>query len=55
MEVLEEKYNLLENGEVIQSLKVISKKENKFIKFIKAIKKLIFGSSKENADINIKE
>lgn len=55
MEALEEKYNLLENGEIIQSLKVISKKENKFIKFIKTIKKLIFGSSKENADINIKE
>lgn len=46
MEQLEEKYNALENGEVlVTSLKVISKKENKFVAFIKAIKKFLF---KEN-------
>ena len=48
MEQLEEKYNALENGEVITALKVVTKKENKLISLLKAIKKLIFGSSKEN-------
>ena len=48
MEELELKYNALENDEPIVSLKVISKKENIFIKLFKTIKKLIFGTSKEN-------
>lgn len=48
MEELELKYNALENGEPIVALKVISKKENIFIKLFKTIKKLIFGTSKEN-------
>ena len=47
MEQLEEKYNALENGEIITALKVVTKKENKIISILKAIKKLIFGSSKE--------
>ena len=55
MEALEEKYNLLESGEVVQSLKIISKKENKFIKFINMIKNILFKSSKENASINTKD
>lgn len=48
MEALEEKYNALENGEVITALKIVSKKENKFITFIKKLKKLFFGESKED-------
>lgn len=47
MEALEEKYNALENGEEITSLKVISKKENKILAFFKAIKKLFIKDSKE--------
>ncbi len=46
MEQLEEKYNALENGETLQietAIKVISKKENMFRRFIAAIKKLLFG------------
>lgn len=50
---LEEKYNALENGEVELALKVISKKESFFATLFKAIKKLIFGTSKEKeTDIN---
>ena len=45
MEALEYKYNLLENGQFETALKVITKKENLFIKLVKSIKKLIFGSS----------
>lgn len=52
MEQLEEKYNALENGEIITTLKVITKKENKFISILKAIKKLIFGSKKEDIYTN---
>ena len=47
MEQLEEKYNALEKGEVITALKVVTKKENKLISLLKAIKKLIFGSKKD--------
>ena len=47
MEALEEKYNAFENGTYETSLKVLSKKENKIIAFFRAIKKLIFGESKE--------
>ena len=46
MEELEAKYNALENGEDLQiekAIKVISKKENMFRRFIAAIKKLLFG------------
>lgn len=49
MEQLEAKYNALENGETITALSVITKKESKFILLLKAIKKLIFGSKKEDA------
>lgn len=45
MEELEYKYNLLENGELETALKVITKKENMFIRVIKTLKKLIFGTS----------
>ena len=46
---LEEKYNRIENGEVETALKVITKKENIFVKIFKAIKKLILSEgSKEN-------
>ena len=48
MEQLEEKYNALENGEEIKTLKVITKKENKLITILKAIKKLLLGSKKED-------
>ena len=47
MEQLEEKYNALEKGEVITALKVVTKKENRLISLLKAIKKLIFGSKKD--------
>lgn len=46
---LEEKYNALERGENIpieRAIKVISKKENMFRRFIAAIKKLLFGPTK---------
>ena len=46
---LEEKYNALERGENIpieRAIKVISKKENMFRRFIAAIKKLLFGPAK---------
>ena len=40
---LEEKYNRIENGEVETALKVITKKENIFVKIFKAIKKLLLN------------
>ena len=46
---LEEKYNALERGENIpieRAIKVISKKENMFRRFIAAINKLLFGPTK---------
>lgn len=46
---LEEKYNALERGENIpieRAIKVISKKENMFRRFIATIKKLLFGPTK---------
>lgn len=43
MNALEEKYNFLENGGIITSMKLVTKKENKFIQLLKSIKKLIFG------------
>lgn len=48
MEQLEAKYNAIENGEFEISLTVVTKKENKLVAILKAIKKLILGSNKEN-------
>lgn len=47
MELLEYKYNLLEIGqaEIETALKVISKKENLFIRFLKTLKKFVFGTN----------
>ncbi|MCI8760703.1 MAG: hypothetical protein HFJ34_06295 [Clostridia bacterium] len=47
MEELEYKYNLLENGEVETALKVITRRENMFIRVIKTLRKLIFGTSSQ--------
>ena len=47
MEQLEKKYNALENGEVETAIKIISKKENKLLSILKAIKKLIFKNNFE--------
>ena len=52
MEELEHKYNLLENGQLETSLKVITKKENIFIHVIKTLKKLIFGTSTKEQNIS---
>lgn len=50
MEQLEVKYNALENGEpIVAALKVITKKENKFVAFLKAIKRLLFHERPNNA------
>lgn len=45
MELLEYKYNLLEIGqsEIETALKVISRKENLFIRLLKTLKKFVFG------------
>ena len=44
MEELEHKYNLIENGVFEEkALAVVTKRQNKFIQILKAIKKLIFG------------
>ena len=47
MELLEYKYNLLEIGqtEIETALKVISKRENLFIRFLKTLKKFVFGTN----------
>ena len=49
MEELEHKYNLLENGEIPSqtALKVVTKKENVFIRVMKTLKKIIFGTVAE--------
>lgn len=52
MEQLEHKYNALENGEIETSIKLFTKKENKFIKFINKIKKFLFGYKSEEQNIN---
>lgn len=44
MNELEEKSVALENGLLETSLKVITKKENKLIAFLKALKRLLFGN-----------
>ncbi len=51
MEELEYKYNLLENGQFETALKVVTKKENVFIRVIKTLKKLIFGASTEEENM----
>ena len=52
MEQLENKYNALENGNVENALKLITKKESKIISFFKALKKLIFGEKNVTEKIN---
>lgn len=50
MEALEEKYNALENGDVQTAIKLITKKENFFLRFIHSIKKLILGQSNKETN-----
>lgn len=52
MEQLENKYNALENGNVENAIKLITKKESKIISFFKALKKLIFGGKNVTEKIN---
>jgi protein-arginine kinase activator protein McsA len=52
MEQLENKYNALENGNVENAIKLITKKESKIISFFKALKKLIFGEKNITEKIN---
>ena len=52
MEQLEERYNALENGNVENAIKLITKKESKIISFFKALKKLIFGEKNVTEKIN---
>ena len=58
MEELEQKYNALENGDMLQiekAIKVISKRENMFRRFIAAIRKLLFGDvgiQEHNSDVD---
>ncbi len=51
MDELEQKYKLLENGEFETALKVITKKENMWIRLFKSLKKLIFGTNPEEENI----
>ena len=51
MEELEHKYNLLESGEFETALKVVTKKESRFVRVLKTLKKLIFGTSTEKEKI----
>ena len=51
MEQLEDKYNALENGEIITAMKVITKKESKLMSIFKAIKRLLFGKNVEEKDV----
>lgn len=48
MDLLEEKYNALENGTDISSLNLIVKKESKLSSFFKYLKKLILGNKSNN-------
>ena len=52
MEQLENKYNALDNGNVENAIKLITKKESKIISFFKALKKLIFGEKNVTEKIN---
>lgn len=54
MEELEHKYNLLENGQFEMALKLVTKKENMFIRVIKALKNLVLGTSTKKENIQIK-
>ena len=47
MEELEQKYNILERGELETSIRLISKKESKIIAFFKAIRNLLFRKTEE--------
>ena len=47
MEALEQKYNTLENNNIETSMKIVTKKESFFIRFINSLKKLMFGTSNE--------
>ena len=49
MEQLERKYDAIENGTefVETSMKLVTNKENLFIKFINKIKKILFGNTSE--------
>lgn len=51
MEQLEIKYNALENGEVETALKIITRKESKLVSLFKALKRLIFGKSAKEKNI----
>ena len=53
MDELEQKYNLLENGEfeIKTALKVITKKENVFIRLLKTLKKFIFGVNGKDENV----
>ena len=48
MELLEAKYNAIENGDIQTAIKLITKKENLFVRFIQKIKKIILGTSSQN-------
>ncbi len=52
MEELDDKYNLIENGQFETSIKLVTKKEGVFIKILKTLKKIIFGSSTEQENID---
>ena len=47
MEELENRYNLIENGLLEKSLKVVTKNESLFIKLMKSLKKIIFGAGSQ--------
>lgn len=51
MEQLENKYNLLENGQFETALKLVTKKESMFIRILKTLKKFIFGASIEEENM----
>lgn len=53
MDELEQKYNSLENGEfeIKTALKVITKKENVFIRLLKTLKKFIFGADGKEENV----
>ena len=52
MAELEHKYNVIENGDIETSLSVKTKKQNKFIRILKAIKKIILEKSDNVIDSN---
>lgn len=52
MDELEKKYNAFENGDVVTAIKLITKKENKFVKLFNMLKKLLFGGKEAKEDIN---